>query len=455
MKNMNKLLKPFVLMVVFCLAFSACTSAITPTAALTTVATTMVPTTEAATTAPTTGVSIDDLKAALGIPTGQSALAGMTFEIGASLPITGTSANQGVSMMNGINMAIQDIQLLGGPKFNVKYYDIQSGDIQKGLDAIRAMGANKNPAALVGWCAALDAQQPDAAKSHILMLDAGCGIGAAAWGGQPYFWGTRALDAYDPAIGVAEYIAAKMPNAKRVALLMEDYGASQDTPGGTIDTWTKAVQKQGLTFAGYVKVPQGSTDYTDAITKLKALTPDVIALTPVDGQPSAFFMKQYVTSGMTAQVFGDDYTQATAKLAGSAYDNYWFFGENYFPDLAKSVWSQWFNQEFEKMYPGQTSDLFTANYYEDAFAIWDLMRRVEASGGNPNDGSALQAALEANPVFSSVYGGDSKTVGVFKLDLGNHNVAGKRVYLCTIKNSLAIPFASFLAPSGENLEFLP
>jgi len=393
------------------------------------------------------------VKAALDLPSGKAALQGMVIPLGASLPLSGGDTVVGNNMAKGIRLAVEHIKQLGGPEFDVTFYDIEMGVVERGLDAIRKMGAAGNPAALVSWCALLDAQQPDAASNQILMFDGGCGIGAAVWGGQPYFWGTRTLNASDHATGVAAYIKSEMPKAKRVALLMHDYGADQEAPGGVVSIWKAAIEGAGLTFAGYVKVPIEATEFSDAITQLKELNPDVIPLTPLDGQAPVTFMKQYVTSGMTAQVIGNAFTFETAELAGSAYDTYWYAGEQFFPQDANSVWGQWFIEEFRQAH-GEDPEMFSANYYEDLFTIWDLMRRVAAKGGDPLDGKALQDELMANPVFKSVYGGDPTAVGTYTLDLGNHNVAAKTIYLCTVEDAKIVPFASFLGPSGTDLRVI-
>jgi hypothetical protein len=82
-------------------------------------------------------------------------------------------------------------------------------------------------------------------------------------------------------------------------------------------------------------------------------------------------------------------------------------------------WSKIFTNEFQKAY-GEAPDFYAANYYEDVFDIWDLMRRVSAKGGDINNGAQLQDALQGNPTFKSVYGGDANTAGILALDPVEH-----------------------------------
>jgi hypothetical protein len=76
-------------------------------------------------------------------------------------------------------------------------------------------------------------------------------------------------------------------------------------------------------------------------------------------------------------------------------------------------------RSYEKEF-GLTPEINAANYYEDTFAVWDLIRRVLAKGGDVNSGEALQKALVDNPSFKSVYGGDGAETGVLELDTTTH-----------------------------------
>jgi len=78
--------------------------------------------------------------------------------------------------------------------------------------------------------------------------------------------------------------------------------------------------------------------------------------------------------------------------------------------------------EFEKMEPGYKPDYYSANAYEDFFTLWDCIRRVLKKGGNPHDGTQLDAAFRANPTFKSLYGGNATAVGVGQLSLTSHSL---------------------------------
>ena len=431
-------------------ATTATTATTVPSSSETT-ATTASETTSSSAATTSGAVDLATVKKLLNIPDGAAAAQGVTINLGASLPLSGGGAFYGEHDARGIKLAVQQIEAMGGPHFNVTYYDIQMGVAERGIDAVRKMASNNTHAALVAWCAASGAQIAPAQENKILMLDGGGGT-SVLWQGQDYFWGTRAIPSIDQVKGTLTYIKQKMPNAKNVALLQQDYGTAMINP--IADNAKKCIADLGMSYTGAVVVPVDATEFSDAIAKLKAMSPDVILCLTVDGPAPVAFMKQYQTSGMNAIVVGSDYTIDNAKLAGAAWEkNYWYAGEEFFADQPGSAWTQLFIDTYRKAY-GSDPDFYGANYYEDTFAVWDLIRRVIASGGDPNDGEALQNALKANPTFMSVYGGSGDTVATYSLDPTSHSVASKTNYVFAVKNNLPDLLASFQGPSGSDLKIV-
>ena len=404
--------------------------------------------TTASSTASSGSTDVAALKKLLGIPEGSAAGQGLTINLGSALPLSGGGAFYGEHQANGIKLAVQQIEAWGGPQFKPTFYDIQMGVAQLGVDAIRKMASSNTHVAQVGWCAASGAEIPGAQQNKILLLDGGGGT-SVGWQGKDYFWGTRAIPTVDSVRGTLGYVKQKLPDAKNVALLTQSYGVQIDTP--ITDTAKKNIADLGFNFVGSVLVPLDAVEFSDAINKLKAMKPDIIFGLPLDGPAPVAFMKQYATSGMNAVVVGTDYTVDNAKLAGSAYEtNYWYSGEEFMPDQPGSAWTKYFLDTYRQAYSGDP-DAFGANFYEDTFAIWDLVRRLIAKGSDPNDGAALQNELQANPTFKSVYLGSADEVNTYTLDLKTHSVAAKVNYVFAIKNTMPDLLAHFQGPSGDDL----
>src|SRR5947208_8082341 len=69
----------------------------------------------------------------------------VTIDMGAVLALSGSGSYYGVTMSNGINLAVKHIQAAGGPKFNVIFKDHKSGDAAAGAQAIKDLGEAKVP----------------------------------------------------------------------------------------------------------------------------------------------------------------------------------------------------------------------------------------------------------------------------------------------------------------------
>jgi branched-chain amino acid transport system substrate-binding protein len=102
-----------------------------------------------------------------------------------------------------------------------------------------------------------------------------------------------------------------------------------------------------------------------------------------------------------------------------------------------------FVSEFAKEYGGDKPDFYAANFYENAFVMWEVIRRVLKAGGDPKDGDALEKALESNLTVVSVYGGDASTVGTYTLDPKTHSVLKREMGVFEYKSGKVTPKAFF------------
>jgi branched-chain amino acid transport system substrate-binding protein len=248
------------------------------------------------------------------------------------------------------------------------------------------------------------------------MLGLDGGGGTSDFGqSKPYFWGMRAIEPDDDFIGALKYWKATDPKIKKVSLVYFDQGPANAV---VIANFKKALADTGMEMASGELTTIGATDYSATVSRLKSANPDAVFLFGTGVDPG-YFMKQYVAAGLTAPVIGSEYISDAAKVAGPAFDNYMFSTDWFSPDNATSDWSKLFVRSYEKEF-GLTPEINAANYYEDTFAVWDLIRRVLAKGGDVNSGEALQKALVDNPSFKSVYGGDGAETGVLELDTTTH-----------------------------------
>ncbi len=362
---------------------------------------------------------------------------GVNYPMGSVLALSGAGSFYGQTMTKGVNLAVKHIAALGGPNLQVSYKDHKSGDPTAGANAVRELGTANTPIMLASYVDDLGAMFSGSAQYKLLSLDGGGGTGLFG-NGKPFFWGMRANTPTDPFPGVARYVKQKMPKVKKITLVAWNLG-TEDAP--IIADFKQQLKNVGLQPGAVVLTTVGATDYSTPIQQVKSDNPDLVFVS-LYGLDPGYFMKQYATSGIDVPVIGYELTPDAAKVAGSAYDKYTYAFDYFDAANPPSGWSKIFVDEYQKAY-GSAPDFYAANYYEDTFAVWDLIRRVSASGGDINSGSALQNALEANPTFKSVYGGNATTAGTLALDPSTHTPRERPMGLFAYNGGQNKPLAFF------------
>jgi branched-chain amino acid transport system substrate-binding protein len=372
--------------------------------------------------------------------------AGDEFRMGAVLALTGPGSFYGKTMSRGIDLAVAQIEAAGGPAFAVDYYDHKSGDPAAGQQAITELGENGVVAKLASYVDDLGAMLPGTAQYEMFTMDGGGGTSIFGQA-QPFFWGTRAITPNDPLPGLFQYLKEVNPDATTVGLAGWDIGEPSNSQ-------VKEVILQQIADAGYEHnglyelTPVGSQDYSQVLPKIKANEPDIL-LVGMYGQDPGSFMNQAQTAGLDAQIIGFEFTPDGVNASKGTYDSVGFtFAYDYFDagnptnPLAK-LFVDTFNAEY-----GEDPDFYAANYYEDTLAMWDLIRRVCADGGEIT-GPSLDAAMQANPEFASVYGGDDSGPGTFSMDTETHSVLQRPMGVFEYKDGAVTPLAYFDI-DGEN-----
>ncbi|MCW2538332.1 MAG: amino acid/amide transporter substrate-binding protein family [Frankiales bacterium] len=373
------------------------------------------------TSATTSTEDIDFIKTTFGGGT-TNAGAGLAYPFAAGLLLSTSQAPYGQSSLKGINLAIKQIKAAGGPDLAPNIKDF-AASTTAGANAMRQWGGAKLPFAITcGFFAQGNVIAPGQ-QYKVLMTDPGGGD-IKAFQGKPYVWGTRAITPNDTYAGTVQYLAAKMPNIKKVVVAGADIG-----PIGTaaVDVLKEALSKYlpGASVVGEVYTAassSGAYDWSSAVSKIQRLNPD--AIFPFTwGTDPASFMKALSSAGVKAAVIGPDFDPGSVDLAASAMDGYMFAYDYFDAKNPGNPWGQKFVAQYEAAY-GETPDYYPANYYENTYFLWQLIQRTLAAGGNPKSGTDLQTALAKDPKLMSVYGvGD--TTGSIELSAETHTVTGR------------------------------
>jgi branched-chain amino acid transport system substrate-binding protein len=380
-----------------------------------------------------------DLRALTGFDAESEACSDAEIDIGAVLALTGPGSFYGTTMSRGIDLAVAQIDEVGGPHFNVLYKDHKSGDAAAGQQAITELGEGGVPAKLASYVDDLGAMLPGTAEYEVFTLDGGGGTSEFGKA-QPFFWGTRAVTPNDPLPGLFEYTKSANPEATTVGLVGWDVG--EPSNGIIKEDVLAKIAAAGYEHNGlYELTPVGSQDYSQVLPKITANEPDIL-LAGLYGQDIGSFINQAQTAGIEAQIIGFEFTPDGINASKGTYEDGYTFAYDYFDSVnPTNPLGQHFVETFEAEY-GEPPDFYAANFYEDTLGLWDLVRRVCAAGQEIT-GANLDAAMQENPTLISVYGGDESGPGTKTMDLESHSVTQRTMGVFRYENGEVVPLAYF------------
>ncbi|MGI9053906.1 MAG: ABC transporter substrate-binding protein [Ilumatobacteraceae bacterium] len=371
-----------------------------------------------------------------------SAGAGKTIELGAVLALTGTGSFYGKTMSRGLDLAAKHIAANGGPTFTYNYFDHKSGDAAAGVQAMAELVAKGVQVKFASYVDDLGAMLSATAESKMFTLDGGGGTSIFGQS-QPYFWGTRAITPNDPMPGLFQWFKETYPDKKTVGLCGWDIGEPNN--GIIREDILKRIADAGLEFNDlYELVPVGGQDFSQVLPKIKANEPDLL-LVSLYGQDPGSFANQAATAGLTSVRIGFEFTPDGLNASKGTYDSEGYtFAYDYFDaNNPVSPLAKTFVAEFNAEY-GENPDFYAANFYENAFVMWEVMRRIWATDPEAEiTGVALDAALRENLTVVSVYGGDESTVGSYTLDETTQSVRKRVMGVFEYKGGTVTPKAFF------------
>ncbi len=367
------------------------------------------------------------------------ACGGQEIPIGAVLAFTGAGSFYGSTMSRGLDLAAAHIEAAGGPIFEIDYHDHKSGDPAAGVQAMTELGEGGYVAKLASYVDDLGAMLPQTAEYEMFTLDGGGGTSVFGQG-QPFFWGTRAITPNDPLPGLFQYLKQTEPDLSTVGVVVWDIGE----PGNGIirDDMLDKIADAGYEFNGlYELTPVGAQDYSQVLPKITANEPDIL-LAAIYGQDIGSFVNQIDTAGVESTLIGFEFTPDGINASKGTFENGYTFAYDYFDAVnPTNPWAELFVDEFEAEYD-ELPDFYAANYYEDLFGMWDLVRRV-CQNGDEVTGAALNAAFRENPSYASLYGGDASGPGIKTIDLETHSVLARTMGVFTYEDGGVVPHAYF------------
>ena len=331
------------------------------------------------------------------------------IKIGINYELSGGVATYGQSSVEGIELAIEQINAAGGINgklIKAVKYDTKSEPAEATTLATKLMTKDKVVAVLgPATSGSFKAEIPVAIKNKIPVASGSAtadDVTVDASGVKEYAFRICFSDSYQGNV-MAAYALNNLSKKKAVIIM----DSSSDYAKGLAENFTKTFEAGGGTIVTQEAYLDGDTDFNAIITKIKNQDFDVIFI-PGYYEEVGLIIKQARAQGITAPVLGADGFDSPEliNLAGADALNDVYFS-NHYSSLDKDPLVIKFIQDFKAKY-NKEPDAFNALGYDLAKFVADGISRAEKI-----DGESIKVALAATKNFIGV-------TGSFSVD-ENHN----------------------------------
>jgi branched-chain amino acid transport system substrate-binding protein len=345
------------------------------------------------------------------------------IKIGINYELSGQVASYGKSSVEGIEMAIEEINAAGGingKKIIPVKYDNKSEPAEATTLANKLMTSDKVVAILgPATSGSFKATIPVAINNKVPVVSGSAtadDVTVDDNGVKEYAFRTCFNDSFQ---GTAMATYATINLSAKKAVIIKD--TSSDYGKGLAENFTKTFTGLGGQIVAEEAYVSGDTDFNAILTKIKGMQYDVIYI-PGYYNEAGLIIKQARAQGIKAPILGADGFDAPelAELAGADALNDVYF-TNHYSSLDQDPMVQDFIKAFEAKY-NKEPDAFNALGYDLAKFVIDGIARAESLTGE-----AIKDALEATEEFKGV-------TGSFSID-ENHNPV-KAIVVIELKNGV-------------------
>ncbi|MDO5286026.1 MAG: ABC transporter substrate-binding protein [Actinomycetia bacterium] len=356
---------------------------------------------------------------------------GSTIKVGVNYELSGDVATYGQASVQGIEMAIEEVNAAGGvkgKKIELVKYDNKSDPAEATTLATKLMSQDK-VLAVIGpaTSGAVKATVPIAIRSKVPVVSGSAtaeDVTKDASGVKEYAFRTCFADSFQ-GTAMAVYAASKL--AARTAVIFKD--SSSDYAKGLAENFRTTFTSKGGTIVAEEAYSKGDKDFNAVLTRIKGQAFDVVYL-PGYYQEVGLIVKAARALGITAPVLGGDGYDSPdlVKLAGAASltDVYY---TNHYSALDQDPKVTEFVTAFQKKYNADPG-AFQALGYDTAKVVADALSRASELKGE-----AVKNALAETKDFPAV-------TGKLSID-ANHN---------PVKDIVVIKLANGAESSSEKVQ---
>jgi branched-chain amino acid transport system substrate-binding protein len=320
---------------------------------------------------------------------------GDKVRIGVFMSTTGTTANFGISSVNGIKMAADEINKAGG--INGKQVELlvqdDRSDASEAATIVTKFVTQDQVNAVIGEVASSRsiAAAPIAQNAKIPMLTPSSTNPEVTKKGD-FIFRSCFIDPYQGA-AIAQF-AAKTLGAKTAAIMVD---RKNDYSTGLEKVINATFTKLGGKMVATQSYQEGDQDFNAQLTSLKGSNPDVIFV-PGYYNDVGLIAKQARDKGITVPLIGGDGwdSEQLYKIGGTALNGSYF--TNHYSPFDTDPRVVKFVNDYKSRY-NSTPDALAATAYDAANIMFDAIKRSKSLSG-PD----IRDALAATNAFPGVTG---------------------------------------------------
>jgi len=320
---------------------------------------------------------------------------GNKVRIGVFMSTTGTTANFGISSVNGIKMAADEINAAGG--INGKQVELlvqdDRSDASEAATIVTKFVTQDQVNAVIGEVASSRsiAAAPIAQNAKIPMLTPSSTNPEVTKKGD-FIFRSCFIDPYQGA-AIAQF-AANTLRAKTAAIMVD---RKNDYSTGLEKVITETFTKFGGKMVATQSYQEGDQDFNAQLTSLKGANPEVIFV-PGYYNDVGLIAKQARDKGITVPLIGGDGwdSEQLYKIGGTALNGSYF--TNHYSPYDTDPKVQKFVSDYKARY-NSTPDALAATAYDAANIMFDAIKRSKSLSG-PD----IRDALAATNAFPGVTG---------------------------------------------------
>ncbi len=343
-------------------------------------------------------------------------------------PLTGDQAPQGIGMLNGAKLAVEQAQAKGDILPGYRLELVQMDDQRSPTTAVAAakkLVADRNGVAVIGHLNS-SCSMPASAVYHqarMLQISPVSSNPKISRQGFDTFFRTCATD--DLQGPAAALFAVRELGAKRIFIIDDrtTYGL------GLSNEFEKKLKELGANVLGHEGINQGEKDFTSLLTKIKSYSPELVYFAGMFPE-GALLIKQRSDVGLAGFFMGSDgqFDPVLIELAGAAAAQ-----GIYLTTIGSDIHQMLTAKEFVRSYEAKYGPIgaYSSYAYEATnIAIWAIRHAAK------KDRQAVLAAMKDLHDFPGIFGPqnfDEKGDSLVR-DIGLYTVKdGKFVFVKTAK----------------------